>query len=217
MNEQIMEQSQDETASNGLDIAIVGMAGRFPGANTLDEFWENLKHGIESIRVYPENEVIDSGIFPEIARDPDFVAAAGGIDHEFEFDAEFFEFNPREAEILDPQQRIMLECAWETLESAGYNPDTYGGRIGVYAGASFNTYLMFNIAPNRALVNSVGHFQIMTANDKDFLATRVAYKLNLKGPAVTVQTACSTTRPILASCATATRRHGKRVVRHCCF
>ncbi len=182
----------EDAPTSSLDIAVVGMAGRFPGANTLEEFWENLKHGVESIRFYPENEVLDSGIFPEIARDPDFVAAAGGIDYENDFDAEFFEMLPREAEVMDPQQRIMLECAWETLESAGYNPETYRGRIGVYAGASINTYLMFNIAPNRPLLNSVGHFQVMTANDKDFLATRVAYKLGLKGPAMTIQTACST-------------------------
>lgn len=184
--------TNDDNQGGSLDIAIIGMAGRFPGANHLQEFWENLKYGVESIRFYPEKEVLDSGIFPEMVRDPDFVPAAGGIDHEFDFDAEFFEFNPREAEIMDPQQRIMLECAWETLESAGYNPETYAERIGVFAGASINTYLMFNIVPNRQLLNSVGHFQVMTANDKDFLATRIAYKLNLKGPAMSIQTACST-------------------------
>jgi phthiocerol/phenolphthiocerol synthesis type-I polyketide synthase E len=181
-----------EPTQGSLDIAIVGMAGRFPGANNLDEFWENLKHGVESIRFYSEDEVIESGIFPEMARDPDFVPAAGGIDHELDFDAEFFDFNPREAEITDPQQRITLETAWEALESAGYNPDTYPGRIGVFAGISINTYLLFNLAANPKLLNQVGHFQVMTANDKDFLATRVSYKLNLKGPAMSVQTACST-------------------------
>ncbi len=179
-------------ASGSLDIAIVGMAGRFPGANTMDEFWDNLKHGVESIRFYSEEEVIASGIFPEMARDPNFVPAAGGMDHEFDFDAEFFDFTPREAEITDPQQRVALECAWEALEAAGCNPERYNGRIGVFAGISLNTYLLFNLAPNRQLLNSVGHFQVMTANDKDFLATRISYKLNLKGPAMSVQTACST-------------------------
>src|SRR5262245_28883862 len=181
-----------DSNDSGLEIAIIGMAGRFPGAKNLEEFWENLQYGVESIRCYPEKEVIESGIFPELARDPDFVPAAGGIDHELDFDAEFFEFNPRDAEIMDPQQRIMLECAWETLEAGGYSTEAYEGRVGVYAGVSVNTYMMVNIVPNRKYMNSVGHFQVMTAGDKDFLATRVSYKLNLKGPAVSVQTACST-------------------------
>ncbi len=188
-----MEGPMSDPAQGGsLDVAVVGMAGRFPGAMNLEEFWENLRYGVESIRFYPEKEIVESGIFPELARDPDFVAAAGGIDHELDFDAEFFEFNPREAEITDPQQRLALECAWEALESAGYDPGAYSGRIGVYAGVSINTYMMFNIIPNRKYMNSIGHFQVMTAGDKDFLATRVSYKLNLKGPAVSVQTACST-------------------------
>lgn len=178
--------------SDSMDIAIIGMAGRFPGANNMSEFWENLKHGVESIRFYSEEEVLESGIAPDMARDPNFVAAAGGMDHEFDFDADFFEFNPREAEITDPQQRVALECAWEALEAAGYNPENAPGLVGVYAGVSINTYLLFNLASNHQLLNSVGHFQVMTANDKDFLATRIAYKLNLKGPAVSVQTACST-------------------------
>jgi acyl transferase domain-containing protein len=185
--------SQDNTASTGnMDIAIIGIAGRFPGANNIPEFWDNLKLGVEAIRFYSEEEVVASGVFPEMARDPDFVAAAGGIDHEFDFDADFFGFNPREAEITDPQQRIALECAWETLESAGYNPESCNARVGVYAGVSINTYFLFHLAANRALLDSIGHFQMMTANDKDFLATRISYKLNLKGPAMSVQTACST-------------------------
>src|ERR1043166_2982162 len=188
-----MDSLDNPTASTGsMDLAIVGVAGRFPGANTIAEFWDNLKLGVETIRFYSEEEVVASGIFPELARVPDFVPAAGGIDHEFDFDAEFFGFNPREAEITDPQQRVALECAWEALESAGYNPETSGARVGVFAGVSLNTYFLFNIAANRALLDSIGHFQAMTANDKDFLATRIAYKLNLKGPAISVQTACST-------------------------
>jgi acyl transferase domain-containing protein len=179
-------------SAGSMDVAIIGVAARLPGANNIAEFWDNLKLGVEAIRFYSEEEVIASGIFPEMARDPDFVPAAGGIDHEFEFDAEFFGFNPREAEIMDPQQRIALECAWEALESAGYNPDATNARIGVYAGVSLNTYFLFHLVANRPLLNSIGHFQMMTANDKDFLATRIAYKLNLKGPAMTVQTACST-------------------------
>jgi phthiocerol/phenolphthiocerol synthesis type-I polyketide synthase E len=181
-----------EQAAGNLDIAVVGIAGRFPGASNIQEFWENLAHGVESITFYSEKEVIDSGVDPEMARDPDFVPAAGGLEGEYLFDAEFFDVNPREAEIMDPQHRILLECAWEALESAGYQPDACPGRVAVYAGGSINTYLLFNIVPNKRLLDSVGHFQVMTAGDKDFLATRVAYKFNLKGPAMSVQTACST-------------------------
>ncbi|HEV3036493.1 MAG TPA: condensation domain-containing protein [Candidatus Angelobacter sp.] len=180
------------TNPGNLDIAIVGMAGRFPGAKNLEEFWSNLVKGVESISWCSEQEVIDSGFHPEIARDPEFIPAAGKLADEYTFDADFFGFAPREAQILDPQHRVLLECAWEALESAGYNPQSYPGRIGVYAGASTNTYFPFHIAPNHQLLSSVGLLQAITANDKDFLASRVAYKLNLKGPAISVQTACST-------------------------
>lgn len=180
------------TNPDNLDIAIVGMAGRFPGANNLEEFWSNLVKGVESISWCSEQEVINSGFHPEIARDPDFVPAAGKLADEYMFDADFFGIAPREAQIMDPQHRVLLECAWEALESAGYNPESYPGRIGVYAGASTNTYFPFHIAPNHQLLSSVGLLQAITANDKDFLASRIAYKLNLKGPAISVQTACST-------------------------
>jgi acyl transferase domain-containing protein len=179
-------------ARDNLDIAIVGMAGRFPGANSLEEFWSNLVNGVESISWCSEQEVIDSGFHPEIARDPEFVPAAGKLEDEYMFDADFFGVAPREAQLMDPQHRVLLECAWEALESSGYNPETYPGRIGVFAGASTNTYFPFHIAPNHQLLASVGLLQAITANDKDFLASRVAYKLNLKGPAISVQTACST-------------------------
>ncbi len=185
-------ESSQTAPDNSLDIAIIGMAGRFPGANNLEEFWLNLKYGIESIRFYPEEEVIASGMHPQLARDPQFIPAAGGIDFENDFDAEFFGFNPRDAEITDPQQRIALECAWEAFEAAGYNPDNYRGRTGVYAGVSLSTYLMVNIASNPQTLASVGLFPAITGCDKDFLASRIAYKLNLQGPAISVQTACST-------------------------
>ncbi|HEY6349895.1 MAG TPA: condensation domain-containing protein [Candidatus Angelobacter sp.] len=180
------------TNPDSLDIAIVGMAGRFPGANNLEEFWSNLVKGVESISWCSEQEVINSGFHPEIAHDPDFVPAAGKLADEYMFDAGFFGVAPREAQIMDPQHRVLLECAWEALESAGYNPESYPGRIGIYAGASTNTYFPFHIAPNHQLLSSFGLLQAITANDKDFLASRIAYKLNLKGPAISVQTACST-------------------------
>jgi acyl transferase domain-containing protein len=192
-NEDLMASiNPSSSAGHNLDIALVGMAGRFPGANNVEEFWNNLVEGVESISWCSEQEIIASGFHPDIARDPDFVAAAGKLEGEHLFDAEFFGFAPREAQLLDPQQRLLLECAWEALESAGYNPETYSGRIGVFAGASTNTYFPFHIASNPQLLSSVGILQAITANDKDFLASRVAYKLNLKGPAISVQTACST-------------------------
>ena len=180
------------STENNLDIAIVGMAGRFPGSSDLGEFWSNLVRGIESVTPCTEREVIDSGFHPEIARDSDFIAVAGKLEGEYTFDADFFGIAPREAEIMDPQHRVMLECAWHALEAAGYNPETCPARIGVYAGASTNTYFPFHIASNHRLLSSVGLLQAITANDKDFLSSRISYKLNLKGPAISVQTACST-------------------------
>src|SRR5690349_2535572 len=172
-------------------IAIIGMAGRFPGARNLDEFWSNLKTGTESISFFSDDEIEASGLEADLLKDPRLVKAAGVLDDVDLFAASFFGFSPREAEITDPQQRLFLECAWEALENAGYDAEKYQGLIGVYAGTSMNTYLM-NLYSNAELVNAIGPLQIGMANDKDFLSTRVSYKLNLKGPSLTVQTACST-------------------------
>ena len=172
-------------------IAIVGMSGRFPGAKNLAEFWQNLKNGVESISFFSRAELEAAGRDPALLNNPDFVNAGSVIDEIELFDASFFGFNPREAEIIDPQQRIFLECAWQALEDAAYDPETFDGSIGVYAGAAMNTYL-FNLVSNRELMRLVGGFQVMIGNDKDYLTTHVSYKLNLKGPSVVVQTACST-------------------------
>ena len=172
-------------------IAIIGMAGRFPGARNLDEFWENLKAGVESISFFSDHELESTGLYTDLLKDPRLVKAAGVLEDVDLFDASFFGFSPREAEITDPQQRLFLECAWEALENAGYDSETFEGLIGVYAGTSMNTYLM-NLYSNPDLVSAIGPLQIVMANDKDFLATRVSYKLNLKGPSLTIQTACST-------------------------
>ncbi len=172
-------------------IAIIGMAGRFPGARNLDEFWKNLKAGVESISFFSDDEVESTGLDTNLLKDPRLVKAAGVLEDVDLFDAPFFGFSPREAEITDPQQRLFLECAWEALENAGYDPERFHGLIGVYAGTSMNTYLM-NLFSNAELVNAIGPLQLGMANDKDFLSTRVSYKLNLKGPSLTIQTACST-------------------------
>src|ERR1044072_5175545 len=172
-------------------IAISGMAGRFPGARNLDEFWSNLKTGTESISFFSDDEIEWSGFEADLLKDPRLVKAAGVLGDADLFAASFFGFSPREAEITDPQQRLFLECAWEAFENAGYYAEKFRGLIGVYAGTSMNTYLM-NLYSNAELLNSIGPLQIGMANDKDFLSTRVSYKLNLKGPSLTVQTACST-------------------------
>ncbi|MEG4457204.1 beta-ketoacyl synthase N-terminal-like domain-containing protein [Microcoleus sp. N9_A1] len=182
-----------ETPDSIEGIAIIGMAGRFPGAKNVDDFWQNLRDGVESISFFTEEELKSSGIDESVVRDPRYVKARAVLEDIELFDASFFGFNPREAEITDPQHRFFLESAWEALENAGYNSETYEGSIGVYAGAgSFNTYFLNNLYPNHQLRESVGDFQLAIANEKDFLSTRVSYKLNLKGPSVTVQTACST-------------------------
>ncbi len=173
------------------DIAVIGMAIRFPGANDTKAFWENLRDGVESIRQYSEDELHRSGIPDAVIKHPNYVKAKGAIDNPDLFDAGFFGYSPREAELIDPQHRVFLEMAWESLERAGYDPQRYEGQIGVYAGTSMNTYLG-NIRTQTELMKSVGDFQILISNDKDFLPTRVSYKLNLRGPSVNVQTACST-------------------------
>jgi acyl transferase domain-containing protein/MFS family permease/acyl carrier protein len=174
------------------DIAIVGLAGRFPGAKNLDQFWQNLCQGVESIAHFSDEELLEVGIDPEQLRDPSYVKAKGALDEIETFDAGFFGFHPREAQITDPQHRLFLECAVEALEHAGYNPDEYTGRIGVFAGAALNTYLLFNLYSNPEILRAMGSFQTLISSDKDFLATRASYKLNLRGPSMTVQTACST-------------------------
>ena len=173
-------------------IAIVGMSGRFPGAASLEEFWTNLRNGVESISFFSDEELKASGVAPALLADPHYVKAKAILDDVAGFDVRFFGFTPREAEITDPQHRIFLECAWEALEHAGYDPERFSGPIGLYGGAGINTYLLRNLASNRDLIDAVSAFQISIHNKTDHLTTRVAYLLNLRGPSVTVQTACST-------------------------
>ncbi|MEH1884827.1 beta-ketoacyl synthase N-terminal-like domain-containing protein [Nostoc sp.] len=185
----------DETSSNlaGLDIAIVGMAGQFPGAKNIDRFWQNLQDGVESISFFSESDLVSSNIDPALLNNPNYVKAASILENVEEFDASFFGFEPKEAEVIDPQYRLFLECAWEAIENAGYDPETYKGLIGVYAGANMNTYLLENLYPNRDTINPVdGALQPLHGSGQAFLTTSVSYKLNLKGPSITIQTFCST-------------------------
>ena len=174
------------------DIAVVGMAGRFPGAGSVDELWRNLLDGKESISFFSREEMIAAGVDPTMIDRPDYVNAFGVLDGVDQFDAPFFGMTAREAEVMDVQHRVFLECAWEALEHAGCNPDAYNGAVGVYAGVGLNTYLLHNLISNPLVAQSVGEFQVLISNDKDYLSTFTSYKLNLKGPSVSVQTACST-------------------------
>ncbi|MES1243433.1 MAG: SDR family NAD(P)-dependent oxidoreductase [Acidobacteriota bacterium] len=184
--------SDDEMEDGGREIAVIGMSGRFPGARDLKELWHNLRNGMEAVTFFSDGELLAAGVPAERLRDPRYVKAGSVLADVDLFDAGFFGYTAREAEIMDPQQRLFLEHAWQALEDAGYAPASYEGLIGVYAGVAWNTYLLSNLTSNRDLFEGGGGFQVFITNDKDFMPTRVSYKLNLKGPSVVVQTSCST-------------------------
>ena len=179
------------TPYTGLEIAIIGMAGRFPGAPDLEQFWNNLQQGVESISFFSDQEVLEAGIDPQLANDPNYIKAGGVLEGIEQFDADFFNLSPREAEITDPQHRLFLEIAWQALEKAGYDPSTSQELIGVYGGASISSYLI-SLLGHPHLKGYGDELQLLIGNDKDFLATRTSYKLGLEGPSYSVQTACST-------------------------
>jgi acyl transferase domain-containing protein/thioesterase domain-containing protein/acyl carrier protein len=187
-----MHSSAISDHQTGFEIAIIGMSGRFPGARDIDEFWQNLREGRESITFFSDEALAFSDIDPAVLNDSRYVKARGVLEGAELFDASFFGFSPREAEIMDPQHRIFLECAWEALENAGYDPEQYKGSIGVYAGVSMNTYLLNNLYVDGDFTRSVTGLHMRIGSDKDFLTTRVSYALNLAGPSVAVQTTCST-------------------------
>jgi acyl transferase domain-containing protein len=176
-------------------IAVVGLAGKFPGAPNVEAYWQNLRNGVESIRHFAPEE-IEAPV--ALVQNPQYVRARGIIDGADLFDADFFAMQPREADYTDPQHRLLLETAWEALEDAGVDPERFAGAIGVFAGCSLNSYLLHNLASNPGFLaeflvgQQMSAHPALTGNDKDFVATRIAYKLNLRGPAMTVQCACST-------------------------
>lgn len=182
-----MNSSLDTSAQ----IAIIGMAGRFPGARNLDEFWRNLDGGVESISFFSDEELAAEGIPAAVLAQPNYVKARAVLEDADLFDADFFGFSPREAETTDPQQRVFLECAWHALETAGYRTDLFRGSIGVFAGASFSAYFL-QLCATPSLVDTVGFYRLLLGNDKDYVPTWVSYKLNLTGPSINVQSACST-------------------------
>lgn len=180
-------------------IAIIGMAGRFPGASDVETFWKNLVAGIESIsRFTPDELECPRELKMALGDDPTYIRARPVLDGVDLFDASFFGITPKEAELMDPQHRIFLESAWNAVEDAGYDTERYAGVIGVYGGQSLNTYLLANLCTSREFITElvgqyqVGGYNVILGNDKDYLATRISYKLNLTGPSITVQSACST-------------------------
>lgn len=186
--------SSQDSLCNG--IAIVGMAGRFPGARTIDEFWENLTEGVDTTTFLTTEELLAAGVPSNVITSPNYVRAAFTLEDSDRFDADFFDFSPAEAEILDPQQRLFLQACWHALEDAGYPPAIHPQPFGVFGSTSVPSYQLVNLANHPLVANTrygldLSGMQVMFANAPDYLATRVSYKLNLCGPSVTVQTACS--------------------------
>jgi acyl transferase domain-containing protein len=173
-------------------VAIIGMSGRFPGADSIDEYWKNISQGLDCTRDLTIEEVIESGVEPEIANSDSYIRRCADLNDIDQFDAAFFDYLPNEAKILDPQARLFLECVQTALDDAGCDPDRFDGSIGVYAGTGLNNYLLKNIMRNPGLFEDLLDFQTIISNDKDFLSTQVNYKFNLTGPGISVQTACST-------------------------
>jgi amino acid adenylation domain-containing protein len=185
------EQSSAGEARTGYEVAIVGMAGRFPGADDLDAFWRNLRAGVESIAFFTRDELLAEGTPAALADHPDFVPAMGALRGADELDAALFGLTPRDAEVLDPQHRLLLECAWSALEHAGHDPARGDRPVGVFAGSSASGYVR-HLQASPEVVEAVGYTRIHLWNEKDHLAPGVSYRLNLRGPSLTVQTACST-------------------------
>jgi acyl transferase domain-containing protein len=172
-------------------IAIIGMRGRFPGANDLDAYWRNLANGVESIAVLSQEDMRAAGIPDHISRLPGYVNASPVLDDVDQFDAEFFGFSARDAAMTDPQHRLFLETCWEALEDAGYDPARFPGPIGLFGGCEMSTYL-YQLSQNPDALQYVDGMQLMVTNDKDHLCTQASYRLNLRGPSIVVQTTCST-------------------------
>jgi acyl transferase domain-containing protein len=193
----LLEEARRRAPAKAEPVAIIGFAGRFPGAMTMDELWRNLLEGREAITRFTPAE-LDPSIDPEVRNDPAYVPARGVLADTECFDAPFFGVNPKEAELMDPQHRLFLEACWEALESAGCVPETHPGRIGVFAGMYNATYYQKHVLTRPDLVARVGEFQVMVANEKDYITTRVAHKLGLTGPAISIHTACSTS--LVAAC-----------------
>src|SRR5438094_7064039 len=157
-------------------LALIGMSGRFPGAQGVEAFWQNIAAGVKSIRLFSDEELLAAGVDPSLLQQPNYVKAGTMLEAVDQFDAAFFGYTPREAETMDPQHRLFLECAWEALESAAYNPETYPGLIGVFAGSASHTYAMNNLLPNQHISEFISELQIAVGNERDSLASTVSHK-----------------------------------------
>jgi phthiocerol/phenolphthiocerol synthesis type-I polyketide synthase E len=184
--------TSEDRANTDLEIAIIGMAARLPGSSNLRQFWHNLLAGREGISFFSDDELLASGVDPRDFNRSKYVKAASILKDCEMFDPDFFGITPKEAELMDPQHRVFLECAWEAFEDAGYIPDTFPGLVGVFAGASISSYFFSQVVPNMERTAALGLFLTALSNDKDYLPLRTSYKLNLKGPSISVGTACST-------------------------
>jgi acyl transferase domain-containing protein len=185
-----MSKQESDYMSTGLEIAVIGMAGRFPGARNIHEFWNNLKNGVESISFFSDEELIEEKVDPGLVEDPNYVKAGSFLENIEYFDALFFDYTAREGQMMDPQFRFLHECSWEALEVAGYHPESYNGVIGMYVGSALSVGWITRLLVG--LDASSSRFEASTFYNRNFLCTRVSYKLNLNGPSFTVQTACST-------------------------
>jgi phthiocerol/phenolphthiocerol synthesis type-I polyketide synthase E len=183
--------SKAQADRTGLEVAVIGMAGRFPGARDIHQFWENLENKKETVSFFSVKESQEAGVDPEVLQNPNYIKAKGVVKDIEYFDAFFFEYTPVEAEIMNPQLRIFHECAWEALENAGYAPDSYDGSIGLYAGAS-STFDWEGFVFLTGKSNTLGQLAVSNLTNKDFFCTIISYRLNLKGPSSIVQSACST-------------------------
>ena len=181
---------------NGADtnlqaVAVIGMAGRFPGARTVGELWDNLCDGKESVSTFSKEELIASGVEEKLLEHPNYIKAGAWLEGVEFFDAEFFGYSPKEAEVMDPQHRFCLECSWEALEDAGYAPGTCDRPTGVYLSSSLSMYLIRNLLPNEQLIAREDGLRLLMHNDKDYLSTTVSHRLDLRGPSLHIGTACS--------------------------
>ena len=202
--EDLFEFKKTNNQTTSADIAIIGMAGRFPGSDSIEELWENLRDGKETISFFSKEE-LDISLPESLRKDPLYIGARGLLPSAKTFDPGFFGLNPQLAAAMDPQIRVFLEIAWEALEQAGHLPKHYKGSIGVYSGSEINTYYENNIFNNYELKSQIGDLQIYTVNGKDFIAPRTSYHLNLKGPSVSVHSACSTSLLAVAEAVKAIR------------
>lgn len=173
-------------------IAVIGMSCRFPGADSCEQYWQNLQNGIESTTRFTRQELLAAGVPESLINDPNYVPVNGVIKDVDLFDADYFGLTAKEASLTDPQHRIFLECAHRALENAGYDSNRYAGEIAVYAGTGPSSYLLQNLFNNPEIANNASDFQLFVGNTQDFLTSRVGYKLNLRGPSITIGTACST-------------------------